>query len=305
MKIFTKFRPSLMFMTSLFILLTAIGSSNNFCQENSTNQYEKDGEKTYIFKDKGSSWRVEFKGDSIYAIYKNGELTPQEEKSLYEDMIYDNLADLQLQLSGKKFKFYGFNLPQLRHGIKRFWHDFDEEEFNDQMEKLDEELDKLKDMDFEFYFDQEKLKENMNELKENLKDLDVDIDMDEFHKQMEKLREEMRNKKFDFDSIRTDRKELRDKIRSLREELRETHFENLKGKEEASKTKEFVKQLKEELVNDGYLESTDSDLNLKMNSEGIKVNGVMLPNEKFEKYKDIYKENFGKEFQSELNININ
>jgi septation ring formation regulator EzrA len=114
----------------------------------------------------------------------------------------------------------------------------------------------------------------MKELSEKLKnqkfvwkDTDFDIDLSGLKESMEALKENMTNLKINLDGL----------------------------SEEMEKLNEFIKDLKTEMKNDGLIENENDDADIELNKNEMKVNGEKVPDKLFEKYRDMYKDYFGKE----------
>ena len=58
-----------------------------------------------------------------------------------------------------------------------------------------------------------------------------------------------------------------------------------------------------ELVKDILIKSQDEEFNMKFNQKELIINGKKVPENLFEKYKKIYKENFGKDIDSDMEVN--
>jgi chromosome segregation ATPase len=257
---YTKFRARLFglaFLAMVFtVLISMNGCSSEIEQNTTSNQAGFMGDKSFSFKDEGSSWRVDFDDDEISAVYKDGTRVPDTEIGKHKEMIYENLSGLKSdfkEFNGSVHQFH-FDMDKFDEEMKKFKHDldndkfvhfkyeFDEEEFEKNMEKLEESLKHLKDKKIELYFDSEKFKDNMKELEENLKNLpvppsppDVDIDV---YMDLDKLKEGMKNfkksfKHFDIkiDSSEFDMSELRNNMKDLKENLKGLKIEmhDMKG----------------------------------------------------------------------------
>ena len=180
--------------------------------------------------------------------------------------------------------------------------DFNRSEFKEEMKKLKEELKKLKTEKIQAYFDSEEFKEEMKNLKAELKNLKIhdfhsDFDKEKFDKDMKELSEKLKNQKFvwkdtDFD---IDLSGLKESMEALKENMTNLKI-NLDGlSEEMEKLNEFIKDLKTEMKKDGLIENENDDADIELNKNEMKVNGEKVPDKLFEKYRDMYKDYFGKE----------
>ncbi len=135
-------------------------------------------------------WEVNFDGDEITSIYKNGNRIPEDLVADYKVKVYDQLDGMRFGgnrysfnmpvVVGKNFNFdmdelnkeleeMQKNLPNLEENYKMY--QFNNEEFKKQMEELEKQL---KENKFKIYkFNDEKLKEQMKELQKNLEELKI------------------------------------------------------------------------------------------------------------------------------------
>lgn len=308
-------------------LLSLTRCSSGVTENNPSDQKSFTGDKSFSFKEEGSTWRVDFDGDEISALYKDGAQLPDSEINQHKDMIYEKLDGLRQEYPKpsnnvhhfhfdgdkfgedmKKFKDY-FDRDSLMH----FKIEFDEDEFEKNMEKLEEHLKDLKDKKIEPYFDSENFKENMKELEENLKnlpvppsppdvDVDVYLDMNDFKDGMKQLGEAFKHFDFKLDSSDMDMSELRESMKELKKNMKGLKIEVNSPSGEMKKTNSFLAELKRELVNDGYIKSTDEDFDLEMDIDNTRINDVKIKSENHVKYKEIYKKHFDKELDGTFKI---
>jgi chromosome segregation ATPase len=144
-------------------------------------------------------WEVNFDGNEITSIYKNGKRIPDDLVADYHGKIYEELDEMR-----PGGNFYSFRMPDLSG--KDFNIDMDELHKN-----LEEFREKFKEHKWnleEFKFDDEKLKQDMEELKERLEKNNFEkfqwkFDDEEFKERMEKLEEYLKEHlddfKFEFD----------------------------------------------------------------------------------------------------------
>lgn len=306
------------------IVLSSCASSLN---KDQTIQSGLVGDKSFSFKEDGSTWRVDFKDDDISSLYKDGERVPDNEIDQHKEMIYKKLDELRSDykdFSGKVHRFY-FDSDKFKDHMKKFKRDFDdekfwrfklefdEEDFEKNMKELEEQLKELKDKKIELYFDSEAFQEKMKDLEENLKnippppippDIDVDIyiDKEKFKDGMKKLEESLKLHKFNIDSSVFDMKELKESMKDLRKNLKGLKIEISGVKTEMKKLNQFLEELKTELVKDGYLKSEDDDYSLEMSDFQTKINDTVVTQEHHNKYKEIYKQIFKKEIEGKIKI---
>lgn len=188
MKLNSQFFSPLLLLFGVF-LLTSVS-----CAETPTDSLNKNSQKYLSFYEtiEGESvhWEVNFEGDKISSIYKNGNKIPDELVADYKGKVYDQLDDMRFGgnrfsfqmpvLSGdelnlnmdelnKKLEEMQKNLPKLDENFK--FYQFDNEEFKKQMEELSKEL---KENKLKIYkFNDEKLKKQMEELNKKLKELKI------------------------------------------------------------------------------------------------------------------------------------
>ena len=328
----TEFRANLfglLFAVVVFTVLVSIsGCSSVFDQNGTSNQTSLTGDKSFSFKDEGSSWRVDFNDDEISALYKYGNRVPDNEIAQHKEMIYEKLNGLKSdfkEFDGNVHKFH-FDMDKFSEEMKKFKYDFDndkymhfklefdEEEFEKNMEKLEESLKDLKDKKIELYFDSEEFKENMKELEENLKnipippnppdvDVDVYLDMDKLKEGMKNFGESFKHFDFKFDSSDFDMSELRESMKELKKNMKGLKIEIHDMKGEMNKLNSFLEELKVELVKDGYINSIEEEYDLEMSSIITKVNDRIVKQEQHEKYIEIYKRHFDKNVDGTIKIN--
>lgn len=176
----------------------------------------EEGKSTFTFDNyengKLSRWKAVFKDDELVTLYQNGKRIPNDEIEDYEDLVYNKIEELQP--AKKEFSIHLNNFPfdkeefekqmeELQENLKnqRNIYDFDNEEFQLEMEKLREEMGNLKQQKIDVYFDKEEFKNQMKELKNKLKDLKIhppkiDMDTEEFRENMKKMSEELKHQKW-------------------------------------------------------------------------------------------------------------
>lgn len=134
-------------------------------------------------------WEVNFDGDKIISIYKNGKQIPDDLLDDYKDKVYSQLDEMRF--GEKKFSFqmprivgdefdFNFdelnkeleelkkNLPELKENFQ--FHHFDSEEFNEEMKELEKELDENKSKIYKFKWNDEEFKKQMEEFEKELKE---------------------------------------------------------------------------------------------------------------------------------------
>ncbi len=155
---------------------------------------------------------------------------------------------------------------------------FDKEEFRTQMEELKKELSELDFEELQFEFDDEEFRMNMEELKKELKGkkYSFHFDMDNFKEEMRELKEELKHLDIELDDL-------------------DIELKKLDG---------FMDDLREELQSDGLIYNKDDDFDLDLGNDEMLINGEPVPDELFNKYKDMYEEHFGKKLDGEYKLKI-
>lgn len=184
LKLFTSYLLSAM----LLFVFTSVA-----CADTPTDSLNKDSQKYLSFYETVDGerihWEVNFFGDEITSIYKNGKRIPDDLAADYKDKVYDQLDDMRF--GGKKFSFrmpnfsgkeFHIDMEELHkelEGMKKDlpkhkehfkFYQFDSEEFEKEMEELKEELEESKSHIYKFEFDEEEFKEQMEKLQKDLKE---------------------------------------------------------------------------------------------------------------------------------------
>lgn len=193
MKIFTStVKPgataSYFLPTLLLFVFTSIS-----CANSPTDSLNKDSQKYLSFyeTDEGEKihWEVNFFGDEIISIYKNGKRIPDDVVADYKDKVYDQLDEMRF--GGRKFSF------RMPVPLGNDFH-IDIEELHKDLEEMKKNLPKYKEH-FKFYqFDSEKFEKEMEELKEKLRELKLDgfkykFNEEKFREEMEKLEKDLKD----------------------------------------------------------------------------------------------------------------
>lgn len=190
--------------------------------------------------------------------------------------------------------------------------DFNEEEFESEMEQLRTELEALKYHKFKFEFNSDEFKEEMKQLAVELKNLkmkdlhiELNFDSKEFKKNMEELAEELRNQQFTFQDFDFDMSEFKEEMKELKKEMKKFNIDFKDLNMEMGKLNVFLKDLKIEMKKDNLIDDEDEEINLELNENEMKINDKKVPDDIFAKYKDLYKKHFGIELKEETHIQIN
>lgn len=304
------------FLFSLSMILLFLSACST--GETVKNSESEASEKTFIFRDGSDIYRVEFDDSKIKSVYKNNQKLPAEEIKNYKDLVEYELKNLTKDITSKDGKPKRVRIFIDKDDAESDTTEYEDEEFDfpksfrfrldddflkDMRIELDSLMKNLKDKDFEIYINPDDMKEYRFKLKEHFKNFTPpeipEFDKDKFREEMKKFREELKK----LDSIDID---LRDMLKDFKEK-KKRNIEIIELKKKAAEhknTKSFVDELKEELVKDGYLDSTDSELRFKMEDEKIYVNGKELPEESVSKYKELFKKHHKRDFDGQILIEI-
>lgn len=305
-----------LFVSSL--LLTSCSTS-----EATKNSEIKPSERTFIFRDGQDIYRVEFDGKRITSLYKNENKVADNEIDNYKDLVEYELKNLTKDLYTKKEKPARIKIFIDKDISDKDTTEYDKEDFDismffrfridddflkDMMVELDSLMKDLKDKDFEIYINPDDTKELMMKFKKFFKDFTLPeppkVDMEQFHKEMKKFREQLKHHKLNIDSLET---ELRDRIKDFRKgqkkkiEIVELYDEN----DEFKNSEYFIDELKDEHIKDGYLDSSASGFSFRMYENKITVNNKELPGELLNKYKEIFRKHHGRNLNGKIFIEIN
>ena len=206
----------------------------------------------------------------------------------FKEQAYDKIENSDIYLSS-----FDFEMPDIDIH-------FDEHQFNQQMDKLKEQLRNMKSFKFNYKFDREQFEKNMQMMKENLKGCEF-FNKEEFQKMMDNINKNLEksleniNVNIDMDAIDLSLENVKIHMKDLKIDM--SHL-----KEKMKALKGFLKDVKSELIKDGYLDKNTDDFDLDFTKDKIEVNGKKLPDNLLEKYKKIYKDHFGKEINDSFRI---
>jgi len=306
---------ALIITIGLSSLSCATSTSGNF----SSDSLHKENDKYLSFYEKEDGrnihWEVNFENEEIASVYRNGEKIPTEDVDDYRAMINEKLDEIRFGLKKQSFKMdhFAFDMDEFHSDMEKFGEQmhnrfeclddfkFDDEEFNKNMKELQERLGKLKDRKFDLKFDSEKFKEQMEKLNEQFKDhqfnFEFDFDTDE-------LEEIIESHQFNLDDIDINLEDFDIQMEKLNRELEELDLNLEDLDENLGKLDAFIDELKRELVVDGYLDSDNEDVEIKISANEMFVDGDKVLAELLDKYKDIYKKHMGKDMSETSNIYI-
>ena len=233
-------------------------------------------------------WKAVLKEGEVTSLYRNGEQVPADEISKYKSMVNDKIENSDIYLSS-----FDFEMPDIDIH-------FDEHQFNQQMDKLKEQLRNMKSFKFNYKFDREQFEKNMQMMKENLKGCEF-FNKEEFQKMMDNTNKNL-EKSLENINVNIDMDAIDRSLENVKIHMKDLKIDMSHLKEKMKALKGFLKDVKSELIKDGYLDKNAGDFDLDFTKDKIEVNGKRLPDNLLEKYKNIYKEHFGKEINDRFRI---
>ncbi len=324
--------PGLLFKTKVAVMVLLIlgGVTITACSavsgQNVTKQEKESfadpAVKTFSFykKDGGKldKWDVVYKDGKIKSVYRNGNEIPVAGIDSLKDMIAENLSDVDQASGLTSFRMpdvsfdSNFNMPRMKRmhvNISGLPDDstcfrFNDKRFKMNMKRLEKRIKKFKHLKVDIDFDSLGLNRDMEELGENLSKMKIHVkipDMSKFNKSMKHFAEEMRDYKFDLKHD-LDMSNLHEKMSSLKESMKDLKIKMKDLDKELAKLKTFMNDVRNELVKDGVIKSRDEDFSMKLSQDEFIVNGKKQPDSLRDKYKKIYKKDFGKPLDHEMNF---
>jgi hypothetical protein len=106
--------------------------------------------------------------------------------------------------------------------------------------------------------------------------MNIDIDMDKIKSEIDKAMENIKDVHINIDVLDKDLKKL----------------------------DSFIDDLKTEMVEDKLIDSKNEKVDVELNSNEMIVNGKTVDNHLLEKYKNMYKEHFGKDLKEKQSFQI-
>lgn len=250
--------------------------------------FENSGPRKFSFKENGDWYKVKLRNGEIEKLYINGDRINEDEFSKYEDLVFERrneLNDSYADFDGDWENFHR-DSDEIKIEVRN--------EIRDAMKEVRRELRNV---------DREKFRAdvNLDELHENLahlKNMKFEFDNDEFHRGMEEFAENMKNIRVELDDH--DWSDFHNSMRNLKDELRNLDIDMGDLKVEMKNLKRFMKEFRRELIDDGYLEYGDDDFDVEFNENELIINGKKLPDSLLPKYKEMYKEHFGRELDDDF-----
>jgi len=316
----------ILLFSSLFFISCASTSDYNQTESASSSSYTfydyKDGDKV--------QYKVFFEDDDISALYIDGKKVSDDEIHKHRNMIYDKLDNINHGSVHKSkrdmhidMNWLNDMMSDLKENLKQneIRIHFDKEEFKDEMARLKEELDNL---EIDINFDEENFKREMKGLKKHLRKMrpeKFNLDMEEFNERMKEFSEKMKDHKIVMKNFKVnippinipDVKipdippipDIKVDLSGLEESMKDLDKNMAELDKEMKKLDAFMNDFKKELVKDGIISNEEESFELNYHKDGLEINGERVPDHLYEKYKKLYKEHFGKEFDPHLRIKIN
>ena len=177
----------------LLVIFFLIGFSSISCADTPTDSLNKDSSKYLSFYENIDGerihWEVNFFGDDITSIYKNGKRIPDDLVADYKEKVYDQLDEMRFGDGEFKFQMplvvgedFHFDMEELQKELEEMqkdlpelkedfqFHQFDSQEFEKEMEELKKELEENKSNIYKFKFNEKEFKEQMEKLEKDLKE---------------------------------------------------------------------------------------------------------------------------------------
>ena len=104
--------------------------------------------------------------------------------------------------------------------------------------------------------------------------------------------------------INIDMDKIKSEIDKAMENIKDVHININMLDKDLKKLDSFIDDMKSELVKDKLINSTDEKIDVDLNSKEMTVNGKKVNNQLLEKYKDMYKEHFGKDLKDKQSFEM-
>lgn len=317
------------------ILIIFSGTFLISCASSYYTEDEKSSTSSYTFYDyqdgKKVQYKVYFNDDDIASLYIDEKKIPDNEIDDYRTMIYDKIDNINHSSKSRSVHRFKDNavidmswlnemMSELKENLQdsKFKIHIDKENLQEEMERLKEEL---KDIDIDIHFDKEQFRQEMKELKKHLKKMkkeDFEINMDEFNRKMQEFAEEMKHQEFAINNMKIkipeihiphidipEPPEINVDLSGLEASMKDLDKKMAELDKKMKKLDAFMDEFKKELVKDGIIKSEDENFEIDYRNDGLEINGKKVPDHLYEKYKKMYKEHFGREFDPHFKIRIN
>jgi|GEM_PF-5994413 len=289
-KIFTN-RLQMNMTALIFVSLCFVFSACSASDDSLSSSIEDNVEEITIQNDEGNTI-IKMQGDKVLSIKKNGKELSEDEKNIYLQELQSKPGfftwdDVQPKFDFDKFKI---NMKYFSDDSlsKSFHFNFNNKEFQAEIEKLKEKIADINFPDFKFNFNDEEFQIQMEELDSNLQNIkieipEINIDLDEGH----------------FEIVMSELAEnLDDEMDKLDLAMKELNID-------LKKLNDFIGEVKSEMTKDGILKSEDEEINLDFDSDELKLNGKIIPENLKEKYKAMFEKHFKKELNGDCNFHFN
>jgi hypothetical protein len=236
-------------------------------------------------------WKAVLRNGELKELYKEGDKISEDDFDKYQDMVFDRV------------KRHHFNIDSFDADIPDIDIHFNRDQFDRQMNQLKKDLKGMKIRKFDFQFDKDKFRKQMEMMKENLKELNdcdfweddaMEETMEQVHKSLEELPRNIH--------VNIDADAIAKSMENVRIHMKDIKIDMSKLREKMKQLKSFLKDMRSELVRDGYLDDEDEDFEMEFTKDKLEINGKRLPDNLLEKYKEMYKEHFGKEISDKFRI---
>ncbi len=133
-----------------------------------------------------------------------------------------------------------------------------------------------------------------------LKKFHFNFDKDNLEDEIKNLNEELENLDLNFDinmDINIDMDKIKSEIDKAMDNIKDVHININMLDKDLKKLDSFIDDMKDELVKDKLINSADEKTDVDLNSKEMTVNGKKVNDQLLKKYKDMYKEHFGKDLK--------
>jgi hypothetical protein len=284
--------------------------------ENKIESGHKKGDSTFIFysDDNQDKYEATFSDGNLISLSKNGKVLSKNEMKENEDLVYDNISTINKNKNGEDESdlVFHFNDKEFQKHMKHFSeemkllkphlmieldslrYNFDSLDFDKNMKGLSDKLAGLKNLRIKILKDHDS---DFDIPDIQLDEKDFDIDMNGINKELEKASEDIKKSTETIKNL-----DIHGLTERVKMDLKRANIDLKKSWNELKNLNQFLKDIKQEMVRDNLIKSSNDKINLKINDEGISVNGKKLPDDLAKKYKKMYKDKFGHNLHSPIEI---
>jgi hypothetical protein len=311
----------ILFLSPVFLYSCSPSAPENLVQKTETYDQQEDQNILTFHKKKNGKdnyWKAVFKDGQLVGLFKNGNKITEDNLEDYKDMVNDKLEELcnDRYNKGESFSRFNFGAPDLIKNMPDLQWDsgdmnynnpdslVDNEQLYKAMDSLRSNMKKLRKMKFSIHFDTSAFNKTKHKLMKNLQNIEInpmdfECNMDKFNEGMKNFDDEMKHNRIFNEDFHFDMKDFTQNMDKITENMKNFKV-NLKGvKEWMVKYKRFIKDMRRELFSDGLIKSENEQFNIKFNSKKLIINDKKVPDNLFDKYKGIYKKDFGKDIDDE------